>query len=198
MTDDQWAAIAERRLTPRRFAHVRGVRQTAEQLARRYGCDPASAALAGWLHDMYRELPADEMRKLAQESSWTVPSTPEPTWHGPLCARRLSVDFGIEDAEIADAVRYHTLGDPTMSRLAFVLYVADAIEPTREYPGVAQLRRAADISLELAVAVITDHMIHHLLDRREWVALSTVELRNHVWPYVTPEDLRLYEEGNLR
>ncbi|MCY0875973.1 MAG: bis(5'-nucleosyl)-tetraphosphatase (symmetrical) YqeK [Firmicutes bacterium] len=169
------------RLTPGRFAHVAGVVKTAESLARLYGADPHKAILAAWLHDYYREASEDELTHLAQDVGMALPEGPAVTWHGPICAARMKRDFAVDDEEVKFAVAYHTVGHAVMPLLARILYVADAIEPTRRYPGVEDLRTLAQQDLTLALARTADDSIRYLLSRNEEIALATVAMRNEAY-----------------
>ena len=59
-------------------------------------------------------------------------------------------DWGVTDREILDAISYHTTGRAHMTLLDKVLYLADAIEPAREYPKVEELRKLAKVDLDAA------------------------------------------------
>jgi predicted HD superfamily hydrolase involved in NAD metabolism len=76
--------------------------------------------------------------------------------HGPIAAAFLEREFGIDDEEIADAIRYHTTGRPGMGLLEQVVCLADAVEPGRAYPGVERLRQLAFQDLDLALAEMFD------------------------------------------
>ena len=82
---------------------------------------------AGWLHDALREAPPDELRPLVPEEFRALPGK---LLHGPAAAERLA---GEADAELLDAVRYHTLGSPRFGRLGRALYLADFLEPERRF-----------------------------------------------------------------
>ena len=57
----------------------------------------------------------------------------------------------MRDPETLNAIRWHTTGTDHMDTLSLVLFVADAIEPTREdYPGLSQIRALARTSLHEA------------------------------------------------
>ncbi len=173
---------ARQRLSERRFRHVRGVVETARSLAERFGASVHDAETAGWLHDMFREVKEPEMRALFAQAGLALPPGLPQTWHGPLCAARMERDFGVTaGAAVRNAVAWHTLGHPQMDLLAQILYVADAVEPTREYEGVDRLREIAWRDIEEAVAVAADMSIAHLLATRREIALQTVELRNQIW-----------------
>ena len=175
------AAEAKRRLSPDRFHHVEGVVEAARALAERFGVDPAAAERAAWLHDVYRETAADELKRLAASAGIKLPEGPAEVWHGPVCAALMPAEFGIADPAVRAAVEHHTAGHPEMDALAQVLFVADAIEPGRAYPGVEELRRAAASGLRLATALAADASIAHLLRERRTIVWQTVALRNRLW-----------------
>ena len=57
----------------------------------------------------------------------------------------------IDDADVINAIRYHTTGRANMSLLEKVIYIADAVEPNRSYPGVNDLRRVVKEDLDKAI-----------------------------------------------
>ena len=137
--------LARERLSDKRYAHTIRVADTAEYLADVHGLSLRRTRLAALLHDVARELPPEEYLSLADEYALPVgePERENPKLlHGPVAAA-LARNLGLEDEEVLDAVRVHTVGSPGMSRLALALYVADKIEPDRDYPGVDRLRELA-------------------------------------------------------
>ena len=72
-------------------------------------------------------------------------------------------ELGITDQEILDAVRFHTVGAPHMTPLQQLTYVADFIEPGRDFPDVATARAVAQTSLEQAVVYETKHTLTYLM-----------------------------------
>ena len=190
---NDWLDKARARLSSSRFTHVQGVVDTALVLAARYRVDQEKAFIAAALHDIFREKTAAELTELAGEVGAPLPEEEAATWHGPVAAARLALDFQIHDAEIAGAIAWHTIGHPEMGPLAQVLFVADAIEPGRGYDGVEKLRLAASIDLSLAVAATADASIEYLLERQLPIAMKTVTLRNKMWRLV---DERLRKDYN--
>lgn len=146
------AAVA-RRLSPERVQHVLRVAETAEQLARRHGADPEKAWVAGVVHDFAREIPQAEAVRLSAARG-LLAEVEEPTvalLHALLGAALVREELGIEDGEVLRAVARHTTGDAAMSPLDKVVYLADAIEPGRDFPGVRELRDLAWRDLDAAV-----------------------------------------------
>ncbi len=164
MAEIDWLEKMQSTLTPARVAHSLGVAETAAELAAHYDEEPKKAHLAGIVHDLAREMrPADMlaealMRKLPMER---IERQAPVLLHGPIEASRLAED-GLHDPDILQAVRLHTTGAPGMGRLAQIIFLADAIEPTREYPGVEELRRIAKDGLRVAVGECLRMQLVHL------------------------------------
>jgi predicted HD superfamily hydrolase involved in NAD metabolism len=148
-------AFARERLSEKRYGHTVRVADTAEDLAREHGLDPARTRLAALLHDAARETEPGEYLRLAGE--WSLPvGEPErqspKLLHGPVAAELGRRELGVEDEEVLEAVRVHTVGAAGMGPLALALYVADKIEPARDYPSVGRIRDLARRDLREAAA----------------------------------------------
>ena len=141
----------ERNYSEKRKIHTEGVRVTAMELARRYGADPAKAELAALFHDMYRGVSENSLnyyvKHLGLDEKYMNNCN---LAHGKIAAMVMKRDFEITDDDIVNAVSYHTTGRENMSLLEKIIYLADAIEPNRVYPGVDELRRLADEDLDKA------------------------------------------------
>ncbi|HJQ28509.1 MAG TPA: bis(5'-nucleosyl)-tetraphosphatase (symmetrical) YqeK [Rubrobacter sp.] len=157
-------AFARSRLSKERYGHTLRVADTAEELARAHGLDEKRARLAALLHDAARETASGEFLRLADE--WDLPvGEPErespKLLHGPVAAELARRELGIEDCGVLEAVRAHTTGKREMGSLALVLYVADKIEPARDYPSVGRLRELAREDLHRAAAESLRRAIAH-------------------------------------
>ncbi len=132
-------------LKPNRVNHVLGCRQAAVELARLYGANETDAARAALLHDVTKALDGPLQLTLCQEYDTILDdfSAKNPkTLHaltGSLVAERI---FG-ENQAVVDAIRCHTTGKADMNLLEKIIYVADYMEPNRDFPGVEELRRLA-------------------------------------------------------
>ena len=140
-------------LNPGRINHVLGCKDTAVALARHWGADETDAARAALLHDITKALDGARQLTLCDEYG-VVPDTflkqnPK-TLHaftGSLVAEYV---FG-ESKAVVDAVRFHTTGKADMTLLEKIIYVADYMEPNREFPGVDVLRQLAYTDLDMAL-----------------------------------------------
>jgi len=157
-------AFAHSRLSDKRYGHTLRVADTAERLARIHGLDPARVRLAALLHDAARETEPDEFLRLAVE--WGVPvGEPErespKLLHAPVAAEMARRELGVEDEEVLEAVRAHTIGRERMGPLALALYVADKIEPARDYPSVGRIRNLVREDLRAAATEALRRAVAH-------------------------------------
>lgn len=140
-------------LNPNRVRHTLGCRDTARELAKIWGADETDAARAGLLHDVTKALDGPLQLTLCSRYGVTLDvfSTQNPkTLHaltGSLVAARI---FG-ENKAVVDAIRSHTTGKAGMNTLEKIIYVADYMEPCRDFPGVEELRHLAYTDLDGAL-----------------------------------------------
>ena len=129
-----------------RFAHSLHVEGEARALAEHWGIDVERAACAGLLHDCAKGLPLQRMQELALAGGLLLDKV---TWdsrtllHAPVGAYLAQRDYGVHDAEILSAIRWHTTGRPGMTELEKIIYLADMIEPGRAPFGSLLAIRAA-------------------------------------------------------
>ena len=72
--------------------------------------------------------------------------------------------YGVTDEEILDSIRFHTTGAAGMSKMAMVVYLADLLEPTRDFAGIEEMRRLAKVDLEQAMIKAYAQTIRYLLE----------------------------------
>ncbi len=140
-------------LKPSRVNHVLGCQDTAVRLAKRWGANETDAARAALLHDVTKALDGPLQLTLCEAYGIVLDSfsveNPK-TIHaltGSLVAERV---FG-ENQAVVSAIRSHTTGKTDMGLLQKIIYMADYIEPNRDFPGVEDLRRLADTDLDRAM-----------------------------------------------
>lgn len=168
-------------LSPKRFRHSRGVAETARHLAEKYGADPQKAYVAGWVHDCAKELPLSEMQGIVKKAGLKTDAyllSSRALLHGPAGSVLAASRYGIEDPEIRSAVYYHTTGRPSMTLLEQIIFLADYIEPSRDFPGVNALRKLAEEDLGQALLAAYDSTISHLLDQKAYIYDLTFLGRN--------------------
>ena len=133
----------------------------------------------GFLHDAVKGVDADELRLwLGPEASHGIP---DPVLHGPAAALKLRAE-GITDDEVLDAVAWHTLGHPVLTRMGRALYVADFLEPGRDLLNDwrAGLRARMPHALDEVLHDIVHARILHLVERDRQVHPQTMAFWNRM------------------
>ncbi len=172
------------RVKPKRFKHSLGVSKTARHMAKTYGADVKIATLAGLLHDWDKGYDDEGILARVQELGLgdelggylDMPHL----LHGPTAACALSREFPALPAELIHAIAVHTSGCENMSDLDMIIYVADAIEPSRDYPGIDELRdMSGKVELEELFLATFEHVLDNLVSRRKRIHPDTVTVWNH-------------------
>ena len=149
---------------PQRVNHVIGCSETARRLALIHGADPDDAERAGILHDITKALDGDDQLRLCDSCGIIIdafdrahPKILHATT-GSDVARRV---FG-ENEAVCQAIRWHTSGKAGMSTLEKIIYVADYMEPNRDFPGVEEMRHLAETDLDAAMLMGLEMAREHL------------------------------------
>lgn len=174
------AAVATR-LSGERLAHVHRVVETARELGNRYGADLTATEEAALLHDYAKAISRREL--LAEATGRNLVSDPAEELnpqllHGPVAAAMLQEAGLVTDPDVLNAIRWHTTGRVGMSTLEKVIWLADYIEPGREFPGVNEIRTAAAADLDRALLMAMESTILFVVKRRWPLHLYTVMARN--------------------
>ncbi len=154
MTYEEYKAEVRWHLTEKRFYHSQCVAAEAVRLAEKYGADGNRARTAGILHDIMKDTPKEEQLKLIEKFGIILRKTERENpklWHAISGEAYLRHVLGVTDEAVLSAVRCHTSGREGMGLLEKVLFVADYISADRDYPGIGEMREAADRSLEEAI-----------------------------------------------
>ncbi len=131
-------------LSPKRYQHSLNVAAECRKLAEKYGEDTDKAYFAGLLHDVCKEMPEDEQRKLADNDVF-APCREEletrSLLHAVAGAYFVKTNFGVEDIDILNSIRFHTVGRAGMSRLEEIVYLGDLVSADRDYKDVDKMRK---------------------------------------------------------
>ncbi len=164
-------------LSSQRIAHTAGCEHEAVQLAKLWGEDPEKAAVAGILHDSTKNLSYDEQLILCDKYGIILDNAQRenPKLLHAITGAALAKDrFGVSE-EISQAIRWHTTGKPDMNTLEKIIYLADYIEPTRDFEGVERLRELAYEDLDAALALGLEMSLEELRRQNVEPHRDTVE-----------------------
>ena len=167
-----------------RYQHSLGVERAAKGLAEKYGGDPEKAAAAAVLHDITKHLSPEEQLNLCEKYG-IIPCTVEKSepkmLHGKTAAAIARAEYGMPE-DVCAAIACHTTGKRGMAVLDKVLYLADYIEETRDFPGVEKARELARQDIDCALLYCYEQTLTELVMRAKLIHSDTIAAYNDmVW-----------------
>lgn len=166
-----------------RYIHTLGVVQTAKELARINNESEDKAELAALVHDIAKQMPVPEQIRILKANNIKIDIVTENSpqiLHGFVGAILAKSLIGMEDEDVINAIRNHTVARENMSTLEKIIYIADYIEPNRTYPGVEELRKITYNNLNEGVLQGIENTIKFVINRKQLVNISTMEARNYL------------------
>lgn len=154
MNLDEYKNLIKSKMSEHRFVHSVNVSKEARKLAKIYGADAEKATIAGILHDITKEMPVEEQLKIITDSGIildNVQKNAPKLWHGISGSIYIKENLDINDADILNAIRYHTTGRAGMSLLEKIIFVADFTSQERTYKGVSTMRKKSRKTLDEAM-----------------------------------------------
>ena len=174
---EQLRPIAMSYLKYKRMAHVRGTEEEAIRLAQRYGADVTEARVAALLHDCTKKLNMEQQLALCEQYGVQLDALEQKALkllHAKTGAEIARDVFGVSDA-VYEAIKWHTTGKADMTLLEKVIYLADYIEPTRDFPGVEELRKTVYQDLDAGLAMGLEMTIEEMEEMGNPVHEKTLE-----------------------
>ena len=172
-----------KKLKGSRYVHTLGVEYTSVCLAMKYGENLETAELSGLLHDCAKELPEKKLIQICRDHGERISKMEYQNpflLHGKAGACLARAKFGIDDANILNAIRYHTTGRPGMTLVEKIVFVADYIEPNRKKAdNLTELRRMAFENLDETVLRILEQTLDYLIRTGKEIDRHTVITRDY-------------------
>lgn len=131
-------------------------------LAKRVCVDPHKATAALLLHDIGKYTTKEQAEAMGIKFDGRIDGMPLPIRHAEIGAEILRQIVGITDNDIIEAVRWHTTGRPDMTPIEKVVYLADYIEPLRDFPTVNVIRRACEKSIDEGLLAALENSVRHV------------------------------------
>ncbi len=176
----QLRPVALSYLKHKRIPHVLGTEQEAIRLAERYGADVEKARRAALLHDCTKKLDMEEQLALCRRYGIQLDELEQKALkllHSKTGAAIARDVFGVDD-EIYSAIWYHTTGHANMTKLEKIIYLADYIEPSRDFPGVDKLRKVCYEDLDRGLLMGLEMTIEEMTSMGNPVHHATIEARD--------------------
>jgi len=168
-------------LSEERYKHSLNVMEEAVKLAERYGADTEKAKTAGLLHDCAKDLAKGKeeefIKKYGIETD-DIQRRSHALIHSILGMYIARDEYGVSDEEILSAICWHTTGKAGMTLLEKIIFVADYIEPGRNFEIAKKARIVAYEDLDKCVLLCADSTILYLMERGKLIHPYTLETRN--------------------
>ena len=169
LTIEEMRTLLQQSLKPKRYEHSLRVYETALKMAAHYRADEKKVALAALIHDCGRQIPKEDSAAKAKELGIAVDPVEEAQpilLHAKLGVYYAIHKYGVDanDKEILDAIRYHSTGKADMTDTAKIVFLADLIEPGRDFEGVEAIREASFQDLDRGMFLSYDNTIRYLLE----------------------------------
>ena len=149
-------------LPEKRYKHSLNVANCAVKLSEIYGCNK-------YYVDKY-EIVLDEIEKDNLALS-----------HSLIGSYIAKYEFGINDKDIINAIKYHTTGKEDMDIIEKIIYIADLIEEDRDFPGVEELRDLVyNKELDKALLISFNNTIKFVIENNQLIHNRTVDARNYL------------------
>lgn len=165
-------------LSAKRYSHSLNVAAECRKLAIKYGEDSDKAYFAGLLHDICKELPDEKQLELVKKSTFTVCREELETrslWHAVAGAYFIKTEFGVEDIDLLNSIRFHTVGRAGMSRLEEIVYLGDLVSADRDYKDVDKMRKLAYSDLNSAMLEALAFSMKSVIKKGGLIPLCTAE-----------------------
>ncbi len=179
--DNEFKEILKNRLTEKRYIHSLNVAESAKMLAKLYGYDEDIAYTAGLIHDCCKDTPAGLQLSYMLENGVELSEYElgvAKLYHSICGSVFVKKEFGIDNQDIINAVRYHTTGRKNMSLLEKIIFIADFISDERDYNGVEIMREKAVKSLDEAIVEGLSFTIKDLIDQGRIIHPDTLDAYN--------------------
>jgi len=173
---------ARKRESKRRFAHTERVVETVTTLAEQWAPEAImQCRLAAWIHDGAKHYEREKMLLEAQKFGIYVRryEFENPMLlHGVVAYHKANKKFNLNDNQIRTACAYHTTGAPNMNLIDKLVFLADMLEPERDFPTVETLRAMVTIDIDKTMLLAVDNTLRFLLTRRKPIDPRVIDLYN--------------------
>lgn len=172
----------KKRVKKKRYIHILGVEEKAAELAEKYGVDEEKCRIAAILHDVAKEMEIKEMERICRENFSDELTEKDmdisEILHGFVGSIVARDEFKISDESILNGIKYHTVGKKGLDTLGRIIYIADAIEKNRDYPGVENIRAGVAKDLDKGIIFEIDRKINYLSSIGGKIHKNTMEMRD--------------------
>lgn len=180
------------KVSPSRYKHILGVRKTAVKLGEKYYYKELKDSkktfiekleLAALMHDIDKGTdPSIQLKMIEKhkDKELVIIKNTKEIYHAFSGAIIAKEKFDIKDDDILNAIKYHTSGRKNMTIYDKIIYLADFIEPNRDFDGVKALRHDSMIDLDKALIKALKMSISFIKQKGHKVNVLTSEALDYL------------------
>ena len=183
MTKEEMIRRVQNSMNEARFKHTMGTVKAAVELAEKLGENTEKTYTAALLHDCAKNMPFEEQLEYGKRYGYIpdeITKKSLPILHAPIGALVAEHEYGIQDADVLNAIRYHTTGRENMTVLDEIVFTADLTEENRSYEFVDELRDKVNENFHEGLILAFDRVIGFVLAKGTLLHPTTVFARNWV------------------
>jgi len=166
-----------------RYNHSIRVMEIAVELGEIYKADINKIKKAALYHDCGKITSTEKIIGIVKEKNIKITKedlkSPE-VLHTNLGEYLAKNKYKIKDQDILNAIKYHTTGRAGMSLIEKIIYIADYIEPGRDFNGVEGVRVESKINLENSVLMALEKTISYLESKNKYIHKNTLEAYKYI------------------
>ncbi len=166
-----------------RYIHSIGVMEECKKLCEVYRVDQEKGMIAGLFHDCGKFIKKNNAFEFIENHNLVIEDELLKNYqllHPALGYYVGKIKYNIKDEGILESIRYHTTLRPNPTTLDKILYIADAIEPNRDYEGLRELRELAYLDLDRAVLKSLEVTIIDIINKGKYLGIESVVSRNYL------------------
>lgn len=183
LEDNPYTKKLKKRLSKKRYDHTIRVARTAYGISKVHGLNTKKSVIAALLHDCAKNLTEKKQLHICEKHHLKLSYAEQANTdllHAKVGAVLASEEFHVHDADILNAIRYHTTGRPSMSNVEKVLYISDYIEPHRDHEGrLSEIRAMAGKDLDITMYLILEDTLAYLKKKSKTKDPATRETFNY-------------------
>ena len=165
-------------LSDYRYEHSLRVGETAKELAHIYHVDEEKDYLAGIIHDIAKEFTKEQNEEIIKRNGYSLDKNSTPRINHAIVGAVYAKEKYHLDEEIIHAIFSHTIGDIPMSTLDKIVFIADKIEPGKNYPKIEEERKLAKENLDKAIILCMENNHQKLRKENKKIAPKSIEVLN--------------------
>ncbi|MDY2980658.1 MAG: bis(5'-nucleosyl)-tetraphosphatase (symmetrical) YqeK [Fusobacterium sp.] len=169
--------IVKNKLPEKRYIHTLGVEKVCVELAKKYGVDEEKIRVAALLHDYLKKDNVETLKEICKDmpEAKGYENLPE-IFHSLAGYEVVKKEFEIDDEDILNSIKYHTIGRKNMSILEKIIYIGDAIEENRDYPNVDEIRKKTFQDIDEGIIFEISRKLEYLKEKGGIIHKNTKEM----------------------